>query len=157
MEIRLAEKEDFDSLINLFRTIDDLHRQNHPERFRLPAWYEDNKKAFLEEVMKDNEQVLMVADKKGHLQGFVHGRISRSPDTPIFVPRKFAVLENIFVDPKSRKKGVGRQLIESFQEWAREEEAEEIELNVFEFNESARAFFGKMGFDNISRRMTKKA
>jgi ribosomal protein S18 acetylase RimI-like enzyme len=54
-----------------------------------------------------------------------------------------------------RRRGIGRRLVREAERWARARGAEEIELNVWEFNASAQALYERLGYATFSRRMGK--
>jgi ribosomal protein S18 acetylase RimI-like enzyme len=63
------------------------------------------------------------------------------------------VLDGIAVDPSSRRRGVGRRLVAGAQQWARARGADWLELNVYDFNRDAVAFYDALGFESTSRKM----
>ena len=48
---------------------------------------------------------------------------------------------------------VGKRLVQVAIQWARDVGATRTELGVYEFNESARAFWESVGFETLSRRL----
>ena len=61
-------------------------------------------------------------------------------------------LMNIAVDPKMRKKGLGRHLMDKLFETGADEDVHKIWLEVRPSNEAARALYSKMGFTEVGRR-----
>lgn len=61
-------------------------------------------------------------------------------------------LENIVVNEDSRRRGVGTGLLSDFIELARTENANAIFLEVRRSNESARAFYDRIGFVELGSR-----
>ena len=61
-------------------------------------------------------------------------------------------LENIAVDEKSRRLGVGSQLLRDFIELARSKNANAIFLEVRQSNQGARALYNKFGFVDVGTR-----
>ena len=60
-------------------------------------------------------------------------------------PHKIFYIDDLCVDEKSRGKRIGQKLFEFAKEEAKRLECYEITLNVWEGNESAKAFYEKMG------------
>ncbi len=52
--------------------------------------------------------------------------------------------------------GIGRRLMDEAQAWASARGATSIELNVYEFNEDAIAFYERLGYRTLSRKMSKE-
>ena len=67
--------------------------------------------------------------------------------------RRYVVVENLIVSVKSRRIGVGKALMSAVHQWAAENNAREIELTVWEFNEEALAFYEALGYAPMRRRM----
>lgn len=61
-------------------------------------------------------------------------------------------LENIVVAAAIRRRGVGTRLLDEFIRYARAEEGSGIFLEVRESNQSARAFYRKLGFEETGLR-----
>lgn len=69
-------------------------------------------------------------------------------------PRWGTLLDNLHVRPALRGGGIGRALIEaSAQETARRHPGAPLHLFVYEGNESARAFYARMGGREVERRI----
>ena len=58
------------------------------------------------------------------------------------------LLEDLFVDPGTRRSGLGRALVQAAIERARARECRRIELDTAETNEAALALYRSAGFDN---------
>ena len=65
-------------------------------------------------------------------------------------------VHTIAVSGPWRRAGVGRCLMEAAQAWAEEGGAAEAELNVWEFNQGAIAFYEAMGYKSTRRRMWRR-
>ena len=61
-------------------------------------------------------------------------------------------LENIVVGEESRRRGVGTELLRRFIDHARTQNANAIYLEVRQSNQTARAFYRKLGFVEIGSR-----
>ncbi len=82
--------------------------------------------------------------------------IRESPEIPIFVRRRYAVIESVVVAEEHRRAGIGRGLVEKAHQWAVAEGADSIELNVWEFNQGAVEFYERLGYETASRKMSKR-
>lgn len=63
-----------------------------------------------------------------------------------------AHLYAMWVDPGSRRTGVGRRLVEAILEWAEAEGATEIELGATAINRDAVVFYERLGFADTGER-----
>jgi ribosomal protein S18 acetylase RimI-like enzyme len=74
---------------------------------------------------------------------------------PVLVPRRFAIVDSLAVRAAFRRRGVGQKLMAAVEEWAADRGVSDIELNVFEFNGAAIAFYERLGYATRSRRMAR--
>ncbi|MFQ6077792.1 MAG: GNAT family N-acetyltransferase [Thermodesulfobacteriota bacterium] len=65
------------------------------------------------------------------------------------------IADNLAVKQNFRRSGVGRSLIKRAHQWAVDKGLAQVELNVWEFNEGAIAFYEKLGYKTMSRKMVK--
>jgi ribosomal protein S18 acetylase RimI-like enzyme len=106
-------------------------------------------------LIADENVGLFVAESGESILGFAHAAIRETPDIPLFVPRRYAVLIDLVVRSGYQKRGIGRTLVDKAQAWAIAQRVTSIELNVFEFNENAISFYEKLGYRTLSRKMSK--
>jgi ribosomal protein S18 acetylase RimI-like enzyme len=69
------------------------------------------------------------------------------------VPRTYVLIDEIGVLATEQGQGIGRRLVDAAVAWARAKGASGIELQVYEFNEGAIAFYEHVGFCTIRRAM----
>jgi ribosomal protein S18 acetylase RimI-like enzyme len=151
---REATTTDLEALSPLFAEASAFHAEALPGIFRQP---EDPRcsQPFLLDQLANKETALLVADRDGEIVGLIHVTLRRAPDLPLFVPRRYASIESLVVREDCQRRGIGRRLVRDAERWARAKGAEEIELNVWEFNTGAVAFYERLGYATFSRRMGK--
>ena len=66
-------------------------------------------------------------------------------NNPILQSRVVGLIDDFIVDSAYRKKGVGRELLDTARRIAIEKKVESLELNVWGFNESAIHFYMQNG------------
>lgn len=155
ISVRKATADDFHSLCKLFDEIDALHRDHLPHMFQKPggaARVQD----YYSELIADRNMALLVAEAGGKLIGFVHAIVRDTPAFPVFVPRRYAIVDSIAVKSGFQNHGIGRMLMDKMQVWATANGATSIELNVYEFNETAISFYERLGYQTFSRKMSKE-
>ena len=155
VSVRKATADDYNALCDLFDEVDALHRDNLPHRFQQPSGPARERDDYLR-LITDDDVALLVGAVGGSTVGFVHAMIREPPGMPMFVRRRYAVIENLVVKSEFRKQGIGRILVDEVQEWAIAKGARSIELNVYEFNETAISFYEGLGYRNLSRKMSKE-
>jgi ribosomal protein S18 acetylase RimI-like enzyme len=154
VSIRRAIPEDYEGLCEIFADVDALHRESLPHVFR-ESDGPPRTREFVSAILADQNAALFVAEHEGQIIGVVHVSIQASPDIPIVVPRRYAVIVDLVVAKRSRRFGIGRSLVERAQQWAVDRQATGIELTVWEFNEEAIAFYERLGYTTARRRMWK--
>jgi ribosomal protein S18 acetylase RimI-like enzyme len=107
-------------------------------------------------LIADEHVGLWVAETGEKLVGFIHAIVKDSPVIPILVPRRYAIVDNLVVKSEFHNHGIGRILMDRVQEWAIANGATSIELNVYEFNEAAISFYERLGYQSLSRKMSKE-
>lgn len=155
ISFRRATAEDYDQLCELFDEIDTLHRENLPHLFKKtdgPVRDRD----YYSELIADENVGLFVAAIGENLVGFGDAIVKETPDFPIFVHRRYAIVDSIVVRSGYRKHGVGGELMDKMEQWATAKGATSIELNVYEFNRTAFSFYERLGYQTFSRKMRKE-
>jgi len=152
--IREATQGDYEALCAIFAEADAMHREALPHIFREAAG-PARPRDFILKILADKNTALFVAEHEGEIIGLIHVRVRETPDIPILVPRRYAVINDLVVKEKFRRHGVGRALLERAERWALDKGATQVELVVWEFNKGAIAFYEKLGYKTISRRMWK--
>lgn len=109
----------------------------------IERWHND----FSGWVERDRRHIV-VAEAGGTLAGFA-AAVRWSPP-PIFAYAREAYLEDFFVAPAYRRRGIGTTLYQAVREWAASWGAERIRLSVLAENASARPFWTRMGLRDLS-------
>jgi ribosomal protein S18 acetylase RimI-like enzyme len=152
--IRVMTLADYGSVSHLFHELDVLHSDRLPWLFRRLDRSPRDESMF-RTVLADERASVLLADA-GEVAGFVHVVVREAPVFPLFVPQLRGLIENIYVAPDWRRRGLARSLMQAAEKWAYQHGSQGIDLNVYEFNEQARALFAAMGYSTLSRRMSKR-
>lgn len=152
--VRNAIADDYSTVCDLLDELDTLHRDNHPDIFQKTVGLARTQDYYLG-LLNDGNIGLFLAETDGEPVGLIHVIIRDAPDFPIFVPRRYAVIDALVVKSRVRKHGVGNILMETAKYWAVMKGAASIELGVYEFNETAISFYKSLGFHTLSRKMEK--
>jgi len=154
MQIRAAEPADLVSIAALFAELDALHPERLPERFAAPTGTARSGDHLLGLVQAPTG-ALLLAEADGEVVGLVHLVLREAPALPVFVPRRFAVVEDLVVAVRARRRGIGRALMAAADAWARDRDAVSIELTVYDVNHEAAAFYRALGFRVDSCRLAR--
>ncbi len=154
LNIRRATIEDYEEICRLFAEGDAVHTHALPDRFR--GTYPARTKAFLEHWYAHDAAGIFVAEVTNQVVGFVQCSVMTTPERPMLYERTFVSVDSLIVQERYRRQGIGRRLMERVHTWARERGIREIELNVFEFNDTAIRLYEQLGYRTISRRMHRR-
>ena len=150
--IREATQADYSSLCELFAEADAHHSQAVPNVFR-PASGPARSPQYIADILANENSRLFVAEREGQVIGLVHIDIREAPDHPIMTPRRYAKVDDLVVGKSFRRSGIGRSLMARAHQWACERGVHQVELNVWEFNQSAIVLYEKLGYTTAARRM----
>jgi ribosomal protein S18 acetylase RimI-like enzyme len=148
--IRPATRADFDQVGQIFTQELAFHTRLLPDMFNLAdpimthEWYDDQ--------LTGPDQALFVAELE-EIVGVLQVEIRTNPADPIFKTRRYAYVVDLVVAEGLQGRRIGRLLMDRAREWATEQGASEIELQVWELNTRAIRFYDKLGYETRRRTM----
>jgi ribosomal protein S18 acetylase RimI-like enzyme len=113
----------------------------------------DAAKSFLLEYLDSKTSYIRVAERQSTIAGFSFVEIYEKRGSSLYLPRKFAYLELIAVDPHHQRSGIGSALLADARDIAKSRGIHRIELDVLGLNEGARHFYSSQGFSELGYRM----
>lgn len=149
MNTRIAISDDLPSLKKLY---DEFYAYNaeHQPNYCLPAIESGH---YPQSVIDGDGGDIFVVEVKGAIVGFIHVEKDETPPFPSVAPHKFASIIDFFVKPQYRKRGMGKALLESAKEWARERRLDYIELLALKENKIGQKFYERENFEISSHTM----
>ncbi|MBQ4423311.1 MAG: GNAT family N-acetyltransferase [Clostridia bacterium] len=149
MAVRFAKEKDLPRVNELRKQVNDLHAAGKPEFFR-PGFSKELADLVFA-IFDDPDKKIVVAEREGVVCGFaVLHRVIR-PENPYMFERVCLDVDEFCVDAPYRRKGVGSELIAFIRAYAKENGFRRIELNMWEFNRDALAFYESAGFSTYRR------
>ena len=94
-----------------------------------------------------------MAEKDGTICGFAVLHHINRPEKPFMKERDFLDIDEFCVGEAFRRQGVASEMIDFIREFAKEKGFHRIELNMWEFNQDALAFYEAAGFQTFRRYM----
>lgn len=151
--IRPATEADLKDLERLGLEVQGEHAAALPGIFR--AGVSPLAGEYVIELLRSDTAAVLVAERDDHaLVGCVVVMLRHAPEYAVFEPRCFAVVDLLAVASTARRTGVGRLLMKGAALWATQHGAASLELNVWEFNREAIAFYAAVGMETARRTMT---
>lgn len=143
IKIRRAEEKDAEKVLALLGQVLELHARLRPDIFISGSTkYTD---AELTEIFADESRPVFVAEDGGEVVGYAFCVIKRQPFTTNMKDFSTLYIDDLCVDENCRGKHVGTLLFDYVMSFAKEQGCYDVTLNVWEGNDSARAFYEKMG------------
>ena len=150
-EVRLARENELERVNELRMQVNALHVAGKPEVFK-PGFPEELRN-YIYAIHKDPEQFITVAVKDGTICGFAVLHHINRPENPFMKERDFLDIDEFCVDEAFRRQGIASEMIDFIREFAKEKGFHRIELNMWEFNQEALAFYEASGFQTFRRYM----
>ena len=154
MEIRFARESELERINELRKQVNDIHVEGKPEVFK-PGFTQELRD-YIHEIWSDPEKEIIVADIDGKICGFAILNHVNRPENPFMKERDFLDVDEFCVDRDCRRQGIASKLIAFIKNHAKERGFSRIELNMWEFNQDALAFYEAVGFETYRRYMEMK-
>jgi len=152
MNIRTAIVTDIEKILSLEDQVFEIHLKARPDCVKNKSINYEN----LKNNIEGNQKKIFIAEGNDEIIGFCIVRMYEIKNHPIFHDMTNIEIEDICVDEKHRKKGVGKRLFEEVKLFAKNNNAKFIELTVWEFNQNAKKFYENMGMKIRENRMEYK-
>jgi ribosomal protein S18 acetylase RimI-like enzyme len=152
--IRTATEKDYSELSRLYDELNKMHVKALPHLFVKPSKTPQDL-AYIRGIMKNKDAVLFIAQSGEETIGFIEASVRQPPDHPEAVKNSYAYIDDICVKNDYRRSSIGEKLMEAVEKWAIDLGLSQIELNVWDFNKSAMAFFADTGYKPLNHIMEK--
>ncbi|KIG15093.1 acetyltransferase, GNAT family protein [Enhygromyxa salina] len=154
-ELRPLSTADYEAYLARVDELDAVHRDALPDVFRAPESGPPRTRAYFEGLLADTDALLIGAWVEGELAGFAHAIVREVPQQGIHVGRRYVLIDNFAVGPRWQRRGLGVALVDAVAGWAKQRDASELELEVWEINAGAMRFYEDLGFEPQRRRLAR--
>lgn len=144
MNIRRAVAEDLEMVDLLLSQVLEIHASIRPDIF-IPGTRKYTDEELLE-LFKDDTRPVFVAEKDGEFLGYCFCEILERKGVTNMKDMKTLYIDDLCVNESRRGLHVGKALYDYVLSYAKEIGCHNVTLHVWEGNDSARAFYDKMGF-----------
>jgi len=144
MIIRKANASDYKGVERLLVEVNNLHQKLRPDIFIENAVKYDEKK-FDEIISNESTPVFVAVNDEGNVLGHLFCSVRDYVQVNVYKDFKSLFIDDLCIEESARGQGVGKALYEFAIGYAREIGCYDVTLNVWEGNNSARAFYEKMG------------
>ena len=148
--IRRAAEEDAEAIGRILFEVHAVHHAIRPDLFL------EGKRKYDEAEVKALIQrtPVLVAEESGEVIGYAVCNLEETKGGSM-AAHKTLYLDDLCVDEKSRKQGVGKRLFAAVEALARELQCYDLTLNVWEGNDAARAFYDSLGMKPLKTYLEK--
>ncbi len=161
INIRLAAKDDREALCRLYHDFHEFHVHGVPDRLvslgKMKDTYKDSDLYnTVGKIIDDTEAAIFLAETDNKVVGFVEIYIREDEANPCRKSYKYGYMQSLMVDGEFRTNDVGTRLTEAAHRWAKEKNAEEMRLDIWEFPEGPLGFYEKIGYGTLRRTLVRK-
>ncbi len=153
--IRPATLQDLDAIFGLLEQVDRVHVAAAPEVFQEFAG-PPRPRALIAEKIEGPDSDYLVAEEEGAVVAFLSLWKASHPHSPMFRPHEFVLVENLVVEERCRREGIGSALLNAACGWAQQRGLRHLQLTVWAANTTAVAFYEKHGFRTLHQRMERE-
>lgn len=142
---RKAVLDDYEQILRMKRQVHSIHVHACPEFYKsieVPL----SLRQFQADLSNEAVDYYVLCDSKTIL-GYAVVNTRTIANHPIIHDRKILYIEDFCIDEQHRGTGLGTELFKQLEALALREGFDSIELDVWAFNSSARAFYDSMGME----------
>ena len=152
MIIRRAEVKDINRILELLSQVLELHAAIRPDYF-IPGTTKYSHEELSMMLGEEDRRIFVAADDNDTILGYAFCEIKEQPNRENMVRFRSVHIDDLCVDEKFRGMHIGQALFEHVRNEAKALGCYTVTLNVWEGNDSARAFYDRMGFKPLSTKM----
>ena len=151
MNIRDVRETDLNAVAPLSCMVNKMHVDAYPDIYKITSVEAAIK--ILSPKINDGSSIFRLAFNEKDVLGYYLAEILYRDETDLIKASRYIYLAELIVSPEAQRSGVGRALLGDLKLIARGKNIDRIELDVSGFNEKARAFYGRQGFEKLRERM----
>jgi ribosomal protein S18 acetylase RimI-like enzyme len=151
MHITVATAEDAAVIAKLSETIHSLHCQLSPNYFQSAS--RETVVAELAKILVEKDTHALVAWENDAPIGYCVLKIIEREPNPWTCGFRRLLVDQLSVEAEWRRRGVGTRLMEAAFHFAREQEIQEVTLEYWANNDSAREFYKALGFAPLTEKV----
>ena len=144
MIIRKARMEDRLGIERLLKEVNNLHQKLRPDIFIYNA-IKYNAEKFNALISNGATPIFVAVDEDGNVLGHLFCQVRDHADVAVYKDFKTLFIDDLCVAESAHRQGIGKSLFDFALKYARQNGCYDVTLNVWSGNDSALAFYEKMG------------
>lgn len=149
--VRYATREELKRVNELRKIVNEVHCNGRPDIFKGGFCKELEEFIYTLWEADNSDVIVVIRDEK--ICGYACVDYVDKPESPYNLARRFYHINEFGVDEKYRRQGVATELFDFIKQEASSRDFDKIELDMWEFNESALKFYESVGFVTYRRFM----
>lgn len=149
--VRPALEDELPRVNELRRMVNDVHVNGRPDIFR--SGFCDALAEHVYDKFDSPDSGVLVALLDGTVCGFAIVEYIHRPQSPYNLERSYYHVEEFGTDPAFRRRGVATAMVAYMRADAKARGFKKLELDMWEFNRDALAFYESVGFRTFRRYM----
>lgn len=149
--VRYAKREELESVNKIRKQVNEVHVKGRPDLFREDGW--QFIEPFVYTRFDEENSGVIVAAIEDEIVGFAVVQYIVRQESPYNKEQKYFHIEEFGVNEAHRRKGIATAMIDFVKEDARKRGFKKIELDMWEFNQDALAFYESAGLKTFRRYM----
>ncbi len=151
IKIRKADADDAKDIEPLYLELMNLHAAN------LPNIFMSETKVDLEEIRNDicGFDYFYVVTSNNKVIGYMKGRYKNIEESLFVKERNMIMLTDLIIKEEYRNHGIGKKMLDFIEEEARLKNISSIEIPLYSFNDKAKGFYSKNGYNPYVERELK--
>ena len=150
--MRRAGPADAAVMSELNTDVQAVHAAALPDAFKPPGPHAFSPAAAAV-VLAQPDNLVFIAEVGAEPAGYAYAEVRRVQESAARYAYEMIYLHHLSVRPRYRRQGVGGQLLDAVRAAGHELRIDLLALDVWSFNESARAFFHRHGFTPYNERL----
>jgi ribosomal protein S18 acetylase RimI-like enzyme len=146
VRVRHARHGDLAALCSIWMELMQMHQMSDT-RFALATDPLERWRALAEDMLGREDGFLLAAEQGSRLAGFCVGWVASNP--PIYALREVGFISELAVTESAQRQGIGTALVDGAAAWFRQRGLSEFQLSTAVWNESARAFWERLGGEEL--------
>ncbi len=152
IEIRKANINNLEDIQRLNHKLFELEYSNFDSSLKVGWSYEEEGIKYFKDMLT-NEIVFICIDENDNIVGYLAGRANTKTS---YITKSVAEIDNMIIEEKYRKEGLGTRLIDKFKEYCLNLGIQELKVTASSKNINAINFYKKNGFENFETTLKMK-
>lgn len=149
--IRLAKKEDIDTLLLLLGEVLDIHAKGRPDVFKSGSTKYDREQ--LEGIIEGKDTPVYVYLSDDKVVGYAFCIITEQEESNVLKGYEYMYVDDLCIKSEHRGQGIGKALYNHVKAEAKRLNCTRVTLNVWNLNDNALAFYSALGLKPLKTTM----